>query len=159
RAETLDTRGKRFSLSAPDNFCLIRSGQDLRAVKGDELDEYEQQIEPALRAGLAFLADNPSTGCFDSRYMQHCSQHGEPIRKTFGMQLFLSITHMLEWAKSHPTHLEIFNRFQSMAMRKQGQFDLRLWHEVVVCAEGDIRAEYINCNRQTGLLPWAGMLS
>jgi len=148
------TRGAHISVSAPDNLCLIRSGQDLTAVTGSELDEYNTAIEPALRAGLHYLADNTDTGCFDSRYMAHRTQHGDEVRKTFGMQTFLSINHMMDWAKSHPTHLDIFNKFQTMAMRLQGQFDLRLWHEVAVMSSSDVQTNYVNCNALTGLLPY-----
>jgi len=45
-----------------------------------------------------------------------------------------------------------------MAMQREGQFDLRLWHEVAVMDEGDSYAEYINCDPMTGLLPFAHAL-
>jgi len=76
----------------------------------------------------------------------------------FGMQVFLSISHLQKWAQFHPTHLAIFNSFQNMAMQREGQFDLRLWHEVAVMDEGDSYAEYINCDSMTGLLPFAHAL-
>lgn len=152
------TRGKRIDVAGPHNLCLIRSGQDLRSVTGEEREDYDTKIEPALSKGLAFLAETPSTGCFDSRYMKHCSAEGEPIDKTFGMQTFMSIEQLMEWAKSHPTHLAIFTRFQAMAERLEGQFDLRLWHEVAVMPSGSTSAIYVNCHEQTGLLPYTGEL-
>lgn len=155
----LVSRGYKIEVTPPHNLCLIRSGQDLRTVRGEERKYYDSHIEPALRKGLAFLASASETGCFDSRYMRHCTQHGETIDKTFGMQIFLSIGHMLDWAKSHPTHLKIFNEFQAMAEQMQGQFELRLWHEVAVMAQGSASAVYINCNAQTGFLPFAHALS
>jgi len=150
--------GKRIVVKGPKNLCLIRSGQDLTSVKADELAEYNQDIEPHLSAGLKFLADNSGTGCFDSRYMTHCDAQGRAISKTFGMQVFLSISHLQKWAQFHPTHLAIFNSFQNMAMQREGQFDLRLWHEVAVMDEGDSYAEYVNCDPMTGLLPFAHAL-
>lgn len=156
--ELRDTKGCRFIVQGPKNLCLIRSGQDLTAVTGDELQTYETTIEPALARGLAFLADNADTGCFESRYMKHCDASGTNISKTFGMQVFLSISHLMAWAKSHPTHDDIFNSFQAMALEKQGQFDLRLWHEVAVMGEGDSYAEYVNCHPRTGLLPFTHAL-
>jgi len=149
-----ETRGKRIDVAGPHNLCLIRSGQDLRAVTGDEREDYETKIEPALSKGLAFLAETPSTGCFDSRYMKHCTADGEPVDKTFGMQVFMSIKQLRDWAESHPTHLAIFSRFQAMAERLQGQFDLRLWHEVAVMPNGATSATYVNCHEKTGLLPY-----
>lgn len=151
----MDTRGQRIVVKGPKNLCLIRSGQDLTAVKPDELDDYNQNIEPHLAKGLAFLGANSSTGCFDSRYMTQCDAQGRKIAKTFGMQVFLSISHLQRWAQFHPTHLAIFNSFQNMAMQREGQFDLRLWHEVAVMDEGDSYAEYVNCDPMTGLLPFA----
>jgi len=156
--KTEDTRGKRIVLKGPKNLCLIRSGQDFTSVKADELAEYNKDIEPHLSAGLKFLGDNPGTGCFDSRYMTHCDAQGKKLGKTFGMQVFLSISHLQKWAQFHPTHLAIFNSFQNMAMQREGQFDLRLWHEVAVMDEGDSYAEYINCDPMTGLLPFAHAL-
>lgn len=153
------TRGRRIPVTPPNNLCLIRSGQDLRSVRGDERRHYDAYIEPALREGLDYLANASESGCFDSRYMRHCTQDGNPVDKTFGMQMFLSIQQLMDWAKSHPTHLKIFNQFQAMAERMQGQFDLRLWHEVAVMAAGDASAVYVNCNERTGFLPFAHAFS
>ena len=157
-AQAADTLGKRIVVKGPKNLCVIRSGQDLTSVKAGELKEYNEDIEPHLSAGLAFLGKNSETGCFDSRYMTHCDMQGKAIAKTFGMQVFLSVSHLQRWAQFHPTHLAIFNSFQNMAMAREGQFDLRLWHEVAVMDEGDSYAEYINCDPQTGLLPFAHAL-
>ena len=153
-----DSFGKRIVVKGPKNVCVIRSGQDLTSVNADELAEYNQDIEPHLSAGLSFLGKHSETGCFDSRYMTHCDVQGKAIAKTFGMQVFLSVSHLQRWAQFHPTHLAIFNSFQNMAMARQGQFDLRLWHEVAVMDEGDSYAEYINCDPQTGFLPFAHAL-
>ena len=156
--KTMQTRGHRILVKGPKNLCLIRSGQDLTQVKSDELSQYNQDIEPHLLAGLKFLSEHSETGCFDSRYMKHCDAQGQAIAKTFGMQVFLSISHLQRWAQFHPTHLAIFNSFQTMAMQREGQFDLRLWHEVAVMGDGDSYAEYINCDPLTGLLPFAHAL-
>ena len=157
-AKPMKTLGKRLTVKGPNNLCVIRSGQDLTSVGADERAEYNADIEPHLSAGLAFLGKNAETGCFDSRYMTHCDAQGKPIAKTFGMQVFLSVSHLQRWAQFHPTHLAIFNSFQNMAMAREGQFDLRLWHEVAVMGEGDSYAEYINCDPQTGFLPFAHAL-
>lgn len=153
--KTTKTKGRRITVEGPANLCVIRSGQDLTGVLGDELKMYKSEIEPALAEGLSFLGENPETGCFESRYMTHCDTNGKPIAKTFGMQVFLSVGHLIEWAKSHPTHLKIFGRFQAMATKQQGQIELRLWHEVAVMGEGCSYAEYVNCHPQTGFLPFA----
>ena len=152
------TLKQKIIVQGPANLCLIRSGQDFTSVKGEELQIYRENIEPALARGLAFLAENSDTGCFESRHMTHCDRQWQPLAKTFGMQIFLSIRHMMEWANSHPTHLDIFNSFQAMAMERQGDFDLRLWHEVAVMEEGDSCAEYVNCHPKTGMLPYAQAL-
>ena len=152
--KTEDTLGKRLTVKGPKNLCVIRSGQDLTSVKSDELAEYNAEIEPHLSAGLEFLGKHSETGCFESRYMTHCDSQGQAIAKTFGMQVFLSVSHLQRWAQFHPTHLAIFNSFQTMAMQREGQFDLRLWHEVAVMDENDSFAQYINCDPMTGLLPF-----
>lgn len=152
--KTSDTLGRRIVVQGPTNVCLIRSGQDLTEMGMRERQIYDAEIEPALSEGLRFLSKNADTGCFDSRYMTHCDESGQPISKTFGMQVFLSIHHLMEWARSHPTHLKIFNKFQNMAMTLKGEIDIRLWHEVAVMDEGNCYAEYVNCDPQTGFLPF-----
>jgi len=156
--EVAKTKGKRIVVQGPPNMCLIRSGQDLSSVSGSELETYDHKIRPALEAGLSFLSKNESTGCFDSRYMQHCDLQGNLTEKTFGMVLFRCLTDLTQWAHAHPTHLAIFNAFQDMAIEREGQFELRLWHEVAVMSEGDVYTEYVNCDPSTGLLPFAHAL-
>ena len=59
-----------------------------------------------------------------------------------------------EWAKSHPTHLRIFDQFMQHAERFADQMQLRLWHEVSVIQEGCSEMQYIGCHPKTGLLPY-----
>ena len=149
-----DTRGQSIQVSGPRNLCLIRSGQDLTGADAGERDEYADTIEPHLSRGLAFLGEHPETGCFSSRYMTQLDADGRLLAKTFGMQLFLSVAHMARWARHHPSHMRIFDSFQAMAKWREGEFALRLWHEVVITQAGGMVAEYVNCDPATGLLPF-----
>ena len=79
---------------------------------------------------------------------------GEALPQTFGLGYALDIFAFEEWAKSHPTHLRIFDQFMQHAERFADQMQLRLWHEVSVIQEGCSEMQYIGCHPKTGLLPY-----
>lgn len=150
------SKGKRQRVSPPKNLCLIRSGQNWTECKGEELNIYQNEIHPVLINGMDFLRDNPiETGCISCRFMNESSLEGEALDKTFGMAYFLTMGHLEKWAKSHPTHLAIFQSFhKKMAQKLEAEMELKLWHEVVVLSEGSHIFEYLNCHEKTGLLPY-----
>ena len=111
------------------------------------------QVEPHLRTGMDYLARNPrESRCLSMRLMTNTDDGGAPVEQTFGLGYALDVYAFEEWAKSHPTHLQIFDSFMSHAQRFGDELDLRLWHEVSVLVDGDSEFEYINCHPQTGLL-------
>ena len=87
--------------------------------------------------------------------MQNTDHNGDPLDQTFGLGYALDIYAFEEWAKSHPTHLKIFDQFMGHAGKFGENMLLRLWHEVSVMTGTDAEFEYINCNQRTGLLPYA----
>lgn len=156
RLSGVTSKGLRLRIRPPTNLCLIRSGQDWTECRGEELEIYRRDIHPVLTEGMNFLRDNPiETGCISCRFMNESSLQGEDLDKSFGMAFFLTIGHLEKWAKSHPTHLAIFQSFhKKMAQKLDFHMDLKLWHEVVVLPQGGHIFEYINCHEQTGLLPY-----
>lgn len=150
-----ETRGRRLGVEAPENLAIIRSGQDWTNCAGDELDEYDRSVRPALTAGMNFLRDNPDlTGCCDLRFAEEIDREGAPLKRTFGLGYFLALEHLEKWAATHPTHLAIFSRFLTMVRNYGADLKLRLWHEVSVLPAGGQVFEYINCHPETGLLPY-----
>ena len=150
-----ETRGRRLLLAAPENLCVIRSAQDWSSCRGDERDSYLSDVHPVLTKGMKFLMENPvETGCLTCRFIEQLNDNGEAEDKTFGMAYFLDLAHLEAWAKSHPTHLAIFNSFMALAQRLGNAVTLRLWHEVAALPADGARLEYVNCHGRTGLLPF-----
>jgi len=137
-------------------MCVIRSGQDWGRCEKEERDFYLGEVEPNLRAGMDYLRDNPiDSRCMSVRLMQSTDTTTGPLEQTFGLGYALDIYAFEEWAKSHPTHLEIFSSFMSHAEKFGENMLLRLWHEVSVMTGEDAEFEYLSCHSKTGLLPYA----
>ena len=148
--------GRRVAVVPPRNMCVIRSGQDWGHCTSDERDFYLTEVEPSLRAGMDFLRDNPGESrCLSMRLMRQSTLDGAMLDQTFGLGYGLDIYAFEEWAKSHPTHLRIFDQFMGHAGRFGEEMQLRLWHEVSVITPDAADFEYIACHRDTGLLPYA----
>lgn len=152
---TLQTRGQRIKVPLGKNICLIRSGQNWRDCDAEEIAGYRDEVVPHLTAGMAFLRDNPAeTGCLSCRFMDEVSLDGSKADQSFGLAAFVSMAHLESWAKSHPTHLKIFNSFLEMVQRRSEPMQLKLWHEVLVTDQAGSTCEYVNCHPLTGFLPY-----
>jgi len=140
-------------VEAADNLCLIRSGQDYSATAGAEREFYLREVEPQLRAGMEFLRDHGrGIGCFENRYVTVVSADRTPTDRTFAVSLWRDIADLEAWAKSHPTHVRIFNAFTEHMKKFGDDARLRLYHEVVVVPRDHQHYEYAGCHAQTGLL-------
>lgn len=140
-------------VAAHENLCIIRSGQDWSKTEGEQLQEYEEQIEPTLKAGMAFLRDQGAeVDCYSCRYLRDIAVDGEKAPRTSGMAYFRSMKALEDWAAHHPTHLAIFNIFLSIAPKYGPNLQLRLWHEVSVLPAAEQLAVYVNCKADTGLM-------
>ncbi|WP_137128622.1 phenylacetaldoxime dehydratase family protein [Rhizobium sp. FY34] len=146
------TPASRVVVKAPLNFCIIRSGQDLSDSGEEERAVYAEIVKPNLIAGMDFLAQQGlEIGCAAARYAVEITPDGTPLARTFGNCLFVSMKHLEDWSKSHPTHLSIFGSFFKMLKARNNQISLRLWHEVVVLPNDEQHFEYLNCHPRTGL--------
>ena len=68
---------------------------------------------------MNFLRDNPEgTGCCSCRFMEEVEDDGQKSARSFGFAWFLTLGHLERWAKSHPTHLAIYNRFSAFAKKR-----------------------------------------
>lgn len=150
------TLGRRIKLRPPQNCAVIRSGQNLTHLGKDEQHRYQQEIEPYLVEGMAYLG-NPAnhSGCYSCRLMTETNALGQRTDKTFGLAYFVSLGHLEAWAREHPTHQRIFKAFFNYANDLGPGMKLRLWHEVGVLAADNPAFEYINCHPDTGLLAQA----
>lgn len=147
------TGGRRVVVEAPENLCVIRSGQNLADAVPQEIELYDSVVRPNLIEGMRYLAENGAeTGCCDARYVTEIAADGTALPRTFGHCLFLSLGHLEAWAKSHPTHLSIFGSFFQLLKMRDNQLGLKLWHEVAVLPATAQHFEYLNCHPSTGLL-------
>lgn len=149
------SRGARIAVELGDNVCLIRSGQNWGDCSADEVAAYSDEVAPHLRAGMAFLRDNPEeTGCLSCRLMDEVDLDGSLSKQSFGLAAFTSMAELEAWAKTHPTHLRIFNSFLAMVQKRETPPQLKLWHEVLITRSDGSLCDYINCHPNTGFLPW-----
>ena len=104
---------------------------------------------------MLYLRDNPAeAGCYFCRRMTETDSEGTPLKRTFTVASFVSLSDLERWAAHHPSHLRIFNRFLKIAKELGGDIQLRLWHEVAVLQPHDQLFEYANCSPSTGMLPY-----
>lgn len=147
-----ETRGKRLRIAAPQNLCVIRSGQNWGDCDAEELAMYDSSVRPALHAGMRYLRDHPEeTGCLDLRFANEI-EGGVVSKRAFGLGFFLSLGHLEAWAAHHPTHLAIFERMVALGTERGEKLGLKLWHEVFVLPAEGQHFEYVNCAPGTGLL-------
>lgn len=147
--------GRRVKLSPPENTCLIRSGQNWSYCDDEQRPIYLNNVHPVLQKGMRFLRDNPlETECYCMRFVDTKGEHWEGMPQSFGLGYASDIYAFEEWAKSHPTHLAILDRFMAMAGKFGEKLQLKLWHEVVVLPKEGCDFEYINCHNKTGLLSY-----
>ena len=146
-------RPARIRIVGQDNMAVIRSGQDWSNTKGAERDLYLTKMRPVLRAGMDFLSERGrEIGCYSNRLMQNVDEAGNLVERAFGLGYWRSLADLEAWAEHHPTHIAIFDGFMNIAKTLEGQFDLRLFHEVFVVSSAEQRLEYICCHPDTGLL-------
>jgi len=149
------SRGARIAVELEDNVCLIRSGQNWGDCVDEEVAAYSDEVAPHLIAGMAYLRDNPvETGCLSCRLMDEVALDGSYVKQSFGLAAFASMAELESWAKTHPTHLRIFNSFLAMVQKRETPPQLKLWHEVLVVRGDDSLCDYVNCHPNTGFLPW-----
>lgn len=136
-----------------DELCVIRSGQDYGSTAGDERAFYLEDVAPVLTAGMNFLQDDGATvGCISNRYLSVISADGESTDKTYAVSLWRDLSDLEAWAKSHPTHVQIFGAFMSHMKRFGAEALLRLYHEVLVVPAADQFFQYAHCHPDTGML-------
>lgn len=148
-----DRDGDRVRVRNAGSVCLIRSGQDWSDCDPAERRTYLDDVEPNLRAGMAFLRGHgPETGCLANRYLRVLDDDGAPTERSYGWGWWRSLADLEAWSRSHPTHLSIFGSFTRMVRRQGGRTRLRLYHEVAVARPDEQHFEYVGCPPGTGLL-------
>ncbi len=123
---------------APGNLCLIRSGQIWEHCGPREREIYFGEVEPNLTAGIDYLDTHRETGCLSARFLREQTLDGTDLESTSFVGWFDELRSLEDWAKSHPTHLAIFDSFLAMVHELEGRIGLRLWHEVAAIPAGGV---------------------
>lgn len=159
-ATRLDARtsdgGLRVAVTPPENMCVIRSGQNWGLCDPEQRHWYLDRLHPVLLEGMRYLRDNPrETNCYSLRFVDGKDDSWGAMEQSFGLGFATDVHAFEAWAKSHPTHLAIFDGFLNMVDTFGDGLQLRLWHEVTALPGQGCEFEYIGCHPGTGLLPYA----
>ena len=145
--------GQRVVVTPPDNLCVIRSGQNWVFCSPEQRTWYLTKLHPVLLEGMRFLRDNPrETNCYSLRFVDRKDDAWGATEQTFGLGYATDVHAFEQWARSHPTHLAIFDGFLQMVGTFGADLSLRLWHEVTAVPNDGCEFEYIACHSDTGLL-------
>jgi aldoxime dehydratase len=156
-AREIASVGRRVRIVPPAHLCMIHTAQNWSACSDAQRKFYLQEVQPTLVQGLTYLTTHAGEiGCAASRYVHELAADGANLERTFGMCYFLTFKHLEDWAREHPTHLEIYGSFMRLAQQFDFDVQLRLWHQVAVLPPGNPPFEYVNCHPRTGLLPYFG---
>lgn len=158
-----DGRGKRLVGTNANNLVHIRSGQFWEYCDEQEADAYEKNLEPTLEAGLRYLWQDRDAGAMGLRYLRNTdtdaatSPTAAKRRETCAAGFFASLDKLEAWAKTHKSHLAIYNGAMRHAKKFGSERRFRTWHEVGVLKEGEGRFEYVNCLGDTGVIRFVAL--
>lgn len=139
--------GRRVSVEAPENTCLIRSSQDLSEASAPQAAMYRESVKPALMGGLHYLeANGAESGCAGVRFVREDTSASDGAERTCVTGFFRSFADLENWTRDHPTHHAIMGSFLSMVEAWQGQPGLHLWHEITIFPAGTLFGDYVNCS-------------
>ncbi|KAL2204568.1 putative phenylacetaldoxime dehydratase family protein [Sarocladium strictum] len=159
-AEPNDQRDTAFTSIAGsnnENVVHIRSGQFWETCGPEEVEAYETKLEPALEGGLQYLWNNPvDTGAMGLRYLRNSSSKNDEVpspkrKETCVAGFFRNLDGLEAWAKSHKSHLAIYNGAMAHAKKYGPDRKFRTWHEVSILEKGATQCRYYNCIPPTGL--------
>jgi hypothetical protein len=161
-----DGKGKHLVGSNTVNMVYIRSGQFWENCNEQETEAYETKLEPTLEAGLRYLWENREAGgAMGLRYLRNTTTPPSPtppqqgsqpasrkLKETCAAGFFTSLSKLEGWAKTHKSHLAIYNGAMRHAKIFGDDRRFRTWHEVGILKGGEGRFEYVNCLGNTGMI-------
>ena len=148
--------GKRVVVTPPKDMCVIRSGQNWSLGDEREKSWYLEKLHPVLLEGMRFLRDHPvETNCYSLRFVDKKTTSWDSVDQSFGLGYSTDVYAFENWAKSHPTHVAIFDNFLELVDEFGDEMKLRLWHEVTAVPGQGCEFEYLACHPDTGLLSYA----
>lgn len=150
-----DSRGRRLTVTLPDNVCFIREGQAWDLSGEQERAIWDTHMLPVIDDWVATLRDNPvRTGCISVRDCREQDLDGHPIDRRSQFAFLLSLGHIEQAAWTDPAHLRLMKAFKDMHADLSFPPRMNIWVEVHIPEPGGIQAEYLNCYPHTGFLPF-----
>ncbi|NYD35086.1 phenylacetaldoxime dehydratase family protein [Actinomycetospora corticicola] len=159
RRTDVPSRGRRLRVECSHDTAVIRSGQFWEPAEGEQLVDYEHNLQSKLLTGMDHLREHPTdTGTLSLRILTSLDPASlAPRRETSVLGYFHALGELEEWAASHHTHLAIYEHAIEAKRHWGDARSVVTWHEVVVLPRS-ARFEYVNCVPTTGLLPFAPTL-
>lgn len=143
--------GQIITAVLPHNAVMARGGPDWSQTTGTERLEFRNSVYPAYVAGGRYLRDNAeAAGCYGAYLVQETDAAGKDVERNHLIAFFVELSHIERWTKSHPTHVEIFQRFLKMLSAIGRMPSVNLYHEVSVIPAGGLAGTYANCLPTTG---------
>ena len=151
RLESRTTNGGlRVVVTPPENMCVIRSGQNWGFCSPEQRRWYLEKLHPVLLEGMHYLGDNPrETNCYSLRFVDRKDDSWGAMEQSFGLGFATDVHAFEQWAKSHPTHLAIFDGFLIWST-PSGRPATALWHEVTACPAAGASSNIIGCHPERG---------
>lgn len=149
----VDSSGRRLRVESGHNMAVIRSGQYWEPAEGEQLEDYEKELQPKLQRGMDYLDQNQmDTGTLSLRNFISLDKNTyEPLRETSTLAYFHSLGDLEKWAAGHTTHHAIYHHAIEKNREYGPERTVVTWHEIFVLPRSS-RFEYVNCHPDTGLL-------
>jgi aldoxime dehydratase len=156
RSVPAPSRGARLRAHTGLNTTVIRSGQYWEPATGDQLEDYERNLEPKLQRGMSYLDDHrEATGTMSLRILRNVEPDTlAPRHETSTLAYFHSLRDLEDWSETHKTHLAIYEHAIAKNREYGDDRTVTTWHEVFVMPDS-FAYEYVNCDPSTGLLDFA----
>ena len=146
-------------IQPPKNMTVIRSGVSWEDCEGEQLQEYQQRIRPALDAGMEYLRNNPrETGCFALRQVGCVNPAGEDSPKAIRSAPLSRLDIWKPGPRITRAILRSTPARSPRAKKYQDKLQLRTYNEIFIVEANNPPFEYFNCHPRTGLLPYARAL-
>lgn len=155
KVEVKKTRGKRISVQSINNLCYLREGEDRSACSVEENKIIDTYIKPLVDGWIHSLETySEENGCLVMRDCNEVDIETDQLlsKKTFDV-FMLSLDHIEKAAQKYLIHQNLIKSF--VEFKQEGKTpNYLVWVEAHIIKEGDLKAEYINCHPNTGLLPY-----
>lgn len=155
KAEKKETKGKRISVRSVNNLCYLREGEDRSACSVEENKVIDTYIKPLVDGWINSLESfSDKNGCLVMRNCNEVDLEADQSlnKKTFDV-FMLSLDHIEKAARTYLVHQNLIKSF--VEFKQKGKTpNYLVWVEAHIIKEGDLKAEYINCHPDTGLLPY-----